>query len=180
VALWSEILRALPEARMLLKSASLDDRGVQDDYARLFALHGVARERVCFVGRSTYPEHLEMHRDIDIALDPYPYNGGATTLDALWMGIPVVTLRGERFVSRFGVSILSNIGLPHLIAESPQEYAAKAIALAGDVEHLTQLRGSLRERLSRSPLCDGAGFARDLEALYRRMWKAWCQSQSVA
>jgi predicted O-linked N-acetylglucosamine transferase (SPINDLY family) len=177
VACWAEILQAVPEARLLLKSASLDDQSVREENARLFTAHGIARDRIAFAGRSDYAAHLEHHNQVDIALDPFPYNGGATTLDALWMGVPVIALQGERFASRFGVSILTNAGLSDLIAESSRDYAEKAIALARDLVRLNRLRECLREQLRRSPLCDAAGLARDLETLYRGMWADWCGSR---
>jgi predicted O-linked N-acetylglucosamine transferase (SPINDLY family) len=102
-----------------------------------------------------------------------------TTLDALWMGVPVVSLAGDRFVGRMGVSILSAAGLPEMVAATPDEYVAKVVGLAGDPSRLAGLRASLRDRLARSPLCDGVAFARGLEAVYRQMWQTWCESIKV-
>jgi len=177
VALWGEILGALPDARMCLKYFGFDDPQVREQYAAMFARHGVAADRLTFLGRSPLGEHLATYDGVDVALDPFPYNGGITTLDALWMGAPVVSLAGSRFVGRMGLSILSNVGCPELVASSPDEYVRKAVELAGDPARLVELRASLRDRLAGSPLCDGPGFARGLEAAYRQMWGTWCETQ---
>ena len=111
----------------------------------------------------------------DIALDPFPYNGGVTTCDALWMGVPVVSLRGETSVARGGASILSNLVMAELIARSPQQYVSIATSLASDLPRLSALRRELRQRLADSPITDAARFAADIESAYVRMWESWCQ-----
>ncbi len=116
---------------------------------------------------------------IDVALDTFPYTGGTTTCDALWMGVPVITLAGDLAVSRSGVSILSNIGLTELIAKTPEEYVQMAIDLAGDASRLGQLRGTIRGRMQRSPLMDARGFTADVEAGYRKVWRGWCGQWGV-
>ena len=177
VALWAAILRALPAARICLKTAALDTPGVRERYAALFAAGGVAPERVTLDRGGDYADYLAGYGEIDIALDPFPYNGGATSVEALWMGVPLITLRGERFVGRMGASILTAAGLDEFIAESPDDYVAKAVALASDLPRLAALRAGMRQRLERSPVCDGARFARGLEATYRAMWREWCRTQ---
>ncbi|MGH6788046.1 MAG: tetratricopeptide repeat protein, partial [Novosphingobium sp.] len=140
-----------------------------------FAAHGVAPERLSLAGWIEPTEsHLAAYGAVDIALDPFPYNGTTTTLEALWMGVPVVTLAGARHSGRVGASLLTHAGLAELVADSPAAYIAIATALAGDLEKLAEYRQSLRELLGRSALMDAPGFARDLEAAYRRMWRAWC------
>ena len=119
--------------------------------------------------------YFEQFQQIDIALDPFPYPGGTTSCDGLWMGAPVVTLSGDTAVSRNGVSILSNIGLPELIARSTEEYVEIAIQVARDVTKLGELRSTLRARMLASPLMDARQFARDLESAYRSMWRQWCR-----
>jgi predicted O-linked N-acetylglucosamine transferase (SPINDLY family) len=111
---------------------------------------------------------------VDIALDPFPYNGTTTTCDVLWMGIPVVSLTGETSVSRSGYALLKSVGLEELVAHDVEEYTAIATALARDPERLDELRSGLRSRLEASPLRDEAGCTRDIEAAYRYMWRQWC------
>ena len=125
------------------------------------------------------PAHLAVYDRVDIALDPFPYNGTTTTCEALWMGVPVVTLRGDRHAGRVGASLLSQIGLTDLIADSVEEYVEIAVALAGDPGRLADLRRSLRPRLAASPLCDGRAFARKIEAAFRQMWQMWCEAPGV-
>ena len=117
---------------------------------------------------------------MDIVLDPFPYTGTTTTCESLWMGVPVVTLcRPDRTCSRVGASILTNLDLPDLVAGTSQEYVQKAVALARDPDEILFLRETLRERMSRSPLMDAAGFTKALEALYRQMWWKWCLSKTT-
>lgn len=174
IELWSRILRERPEAELRLKYFGFEDETVRAYFADLFAEHGVDPSRIVFLGRSSLADHLAAYGDVDVALDPFPYSGGITTLDALWMGVPVVSLAGRRFVGRMSASILTAVGLPELVAESPDDYVAKALALADSRERLAALRSGLREQMASSPLCDGPGFARALEASYREMWRAWC------
>jgi protein O-GlcNAc transferase len=119
-----------------------------------------------------------MYRGIDILLDTFPYNGHTTSFDALWMGVPVVSLAGSTAVSRGGLSILSNIGLPDLVASTPEQYVRIAAALAHDLPRLTNLRSTLRERMERSPLMDAPRFACNVESAYREMWRKWCMTIS--
>jgi predicted O-linked N-acetylglucosamine transferase (SPINDLY family) len=124
--------------------------------------------------------HLALYDRIDIALDPFPYNGTTTTCEALWMGVPVMTLRGDRHAGRVGASLLSQIGLPDLIANSVEEYVEIAVALVGNPNRLHDLRRSLRPRIAASPLCDGRAFARKIEAAFRTMWQHWCEAPTNA
>jgi predicted O-linked N-acetylglucosamine transferase (SPINDLY family) len=165
--LWCAILRALPGSRLAIHGVP---RGVtpEDVLPRLEA-RGIAPERVELVGRLAILEYFQAIARADIALDTWPYNGATTTLDTLWMGTPVVALRGERALSRGAYSIVTAAGLHELVARSPAEYVEKNVALARDAAARERLRGELRARLERSPVMDAAGFTRDLEALYRRM-----------
>jgi predicted O-linked N-acetylglucosamine transferase (SPINDLY family) len=124
-------------------------------------------------------EYQALRGKVDIALDPFPVNGGSTTCETLWMGVPVVTLSGDRFVARAGTSLLSTLGLTGCIAETHAEYVAIAQRLAGDPARLAALRASLRDRMRRSPLMDGARFTRNLEALYRQAWRDWCRPRQA-
>jgi predicted O-linked N-acetylglucosamine transferase (SPINDLY family)/ADP-heptose:LPS heptosyltransferase len=180
VALWARLLREVPSARMLLKASQFRDQGTRERCIAAFAAHDVAAERLeVRPPQPSLAAHLGQYARVDIALDPLVYNGTTTTCEALWMGVPVVTLRGNRHAARVGASILSSIGLEHLIARSPDEYAAIAAELAGDLTAVDSLRGSLRARMRKSPLTDGVGFARAVEAAYRSMWRDWCGARSA-
>ena len=178
VACWSRILRALPKARLILKNASLRDEATCRRYLDLFSREGIAPERLELLSwTASASGHLALYWRVDIALDPFPYNGTTTTCEALWMGVPVITLAGSRHAGRVGVSLLTQVGLEDLIAQSEADYLALAVRLAADPERLTRLRSGLRERVAASPLCDAAAFARDVEAAYRTMWRDWCARQ---
>ena len=143
----------------------------------MFAAHGISPERIELISiKLSFTEHLDMYNRIDIALDTFPYNGTTTTCEALWMGVPVVTLAGNTHASRVGMSLLSNIGLPELVAGTSEEYVSIAVNLAGDLKRLGELRGSLRDRMARSVLFDAKRFALDLENCYRTMWEQWCNT----
>jgi predicted O-linked N-acetylglucosamine transferase (SPINDLY family) len=119
-------------------------------------------------------EHMAIYHQIDVALDPFPYNGTTTTCEALWMGVPVVTLAGQSHAGRVGVSILNQIDLKECIAANQDEYLAIATRLAGNLDELAKLRNGLRERMMMSSLCDATGFTRMIEGAYREMWREWC------
>lgn len=175
VELWASILRAIPHSRLVLKNDSLGDEKTRDNYYALFADQGIARERVDFLGSlPSVREHLAVYGQIDIALDPFPYNGTTTTCEALWMGVPVITLAGRTHAGRVGVSLLSRVGLAECIAPDPQGYVDIATELASDIPRLTKLRASLRAIVASSSLCDAPAFARDVEVAYRHMWHTWC------
>jgi predicted O-linked N-acetylglucosamine transferase (SPINDLY family) len=135
---------------------------------------GIAAHRVQFVEWSSRQKYLELYHRLDIALDPFPYNGHTTSQDALWMGVPVVSLAGATPVSRAGLSILSNLGLPGLVAFSPDDFVTIAADLACDLTRLTELRRTLRPRMQASVLMDAPRFARQIEAAYRAIWRRWC------
>jgi tetratricopeptide (TPR) repeat protein len=175
IALWARLLREVPDARLLLKASQFKDRGTRERIAAAFAAAGIGGDRLSVLPpQAATAEHLAAYARVDVALDPLPYNGTATTCEALWMGVPVVTLRGERHAARVGASILSAVGLDHLIAPTPDAYVATAAGLARDRDGLAALRANLRERMRASPLTDGAGFARAVEGAYRTMWRDWC------
>ncbi len=171
LTLWSQVLKAVDGSRLLLRAAEGSHRGRT---LRLLQEQGIAPERVTFVGWQPRAEYLELYRQIDIGLDTVPYNGQTTTLDSFWMGVPVITLMGPTAVGRAGMSLLTNLGLPELIAGSPEQFVRIAKDLAGDPPRLGNLRSSLRERMQNSPLMDGPRFARHVEAAYRLMWRRWC------
>jgi protein O-GlcNAc transferase len=176
LTLWTEILSAVPSSRLFLHSPSGRRR---DEIARQLASAGIEGDRLHFSGRQTFAKYMETYAQIDIALDPFPYGGGITTLDALWMGVPVITLSGATAVGRGGRSILSNLGLTELIGLDPGQYAQIAIELASDRDRMLTLRSGLRARMLASPLLDAVGFARDVEAAYRMMWHKWCATAAT-
>jgi protein O-GlcNAc transferase len=169
--LWAEILRAVPRSRLIVHAHP----GSHIDSVRArFAKNNVAPDRVESLPQLHWSEYMQAYNRIDISLDPFPWGGGITTCDALWMGVPVVTLAGRTAVGRGGVSILSNIGLKELIARSPDQYVQIAVELANDVSRLADLRQTLRQKMHKSPLMDAPRFARNIEAAYRQMWRSWC------
>ena len=174
IACWSMLMHALPRAQLYLKYNSFEDDGVRQRYQSLFTTHGVDSARIRFAGSSPREQYLAAYQEVDITLDPFPFNGCTTTMESLWMGVPVVTLRGDRYVSHMGETILKNLGLPELVTDCEEDYITRVIALASDLPSLAELRGGLRDRLLNSPLCDGQGFTRGLEAAYHQMWETWC------
>ncbi|MES2584928.1 MAG: tetratricopeptide repeat protein [Pseudomonadota bacterium] len=178
---WAKILHAVPESRLLLKAAALADDSVCQQFTERFAQRGIDAARLEFRGTSSHHEMFAEYGHMDIALDPFPFNGGMTTLEALWMGVPVVTLEGNTVVSRQSYSALANIGLADELAfPNVDAYVAGAVALATDPTRLAALRSQIRPRMQASPLCQPEQFTRDLEALYRRMWQAWCKGEHLA
>ena len=169
ISYWSAILSAVPQSKMIIKSSPLSDRGTQDYVLELFEQHGIARERLKLLGWFHRNKHLGLYNQVDIALDTFPYNGTTTTCEGFWMGTPVITLAGNAHVSRVGVSLLSSIGLKELIAQSPEDYKQKAIALAGDRERLQDLQSGLRDSMKQSPLTDATLITRSLEAAYLKI-----------
>ncbi len=175
---WAAILRRLPDSRLLVRADMTDS--VRDYLIATLAGHGVPATRLELVNRLPHHEYLRLIDRVDIALDPFPFNGHTTTCDCLWQGVPVVTLSGTTYASRFGGSGLVTLGLEDLIAHTPEEYIEIAARLAGDRDRLAGLRAGLRPQMAASPLMDFAGFTRNLEAEYRRMWDAWCKSTGSA
>ena len=169
--LWAQVLRAVDRSRLVLLAAEGSHR--QETLA-LLEQEGIQADRVTFVARRPRPEYLNLYHDIDLGLDTFPYTGQTTSLDAIWLGVPVVTLVGQTAAARAGLSLLSNLGLPDLAASTPDEFVSGAVDLANDLPCLRELRATLRQRLQASPLMDAAGFARSVEAAYRTMWRRWC------
>ncbi len=175
---WAQILRAVPGSRLLMKAAALGEARVRERIRKLFASCGLEGSRLELRGR--VPElsgHLAVYGEVDIALDAFPYAGTTTTCEALWMGVPVITLVGRTHASRVGLSLLSAVGLAELAKASLPEYVAAAVSLAGEPDRLGELRAGLRERMGASPLTDGRRFVRRLEEAYRAMWRRWCEER---
>ena len=173
--LWATILRQMPAARLLLKNVGLGSAGVRNAVYKLFASRGIAAERLELLSQThTLLDHLTHYNRVDISLDTFPYHGTTTTCEALWMGVPTITLEGPNHVSRPGVSLLTNVGLADLIARTREEYVEKTIRLASDLARLATLRAGLRQQMLTSSVMDGPGFARAMEDGYRQVWRAWC------
>jgi len=173
--LWARVLGATPGSTLLLKGVGFEVPAVRERLQRAAAEAGIDPTRLTVLPITATPaEHLATYARVDIALDTSPYHGTTTTCEALWMGVPVVTLAGETHVSRVGVSLLSAVGLPEWIAASPDAYLALASGLARDRAALAAHRGSLRGRMLASALCDQPGFASRFEASLRSAWRDWC------
>ncbi len=173
---WSAVLQSVPHGRLLLKAPGLGDEGSRAWISNEFSVRGVAPGRLTLLPmEGTLQGHLARYHEIDIGLDPFPFNGTTTTLEALWMGVPIVALQGDRHAARVSASILGNLGLSELVADSTDAYVKCAQALAADERRVEGLRGTMRERIVRSPLCDRAGTVAALELAYRRMWECWCR-----
>jgi predicted O-linked N-acetylglucosamine transferase (SPINDLY family) len=169
--LWAQILRQVGDSRLVLLSARGGHRQWVVDVMKREGIHP---QRIEFVERAPRRGYLEYYQRLDIALDSFPYNGHTTSLDALWMGVPVVSRAGEGPLSRAGWSQLSNLGLPELVTFSEEEYIRVAVQLAADVPRLTELRATLRQRMEASVLMDAVHFTRQIEDAYRTMWWRWC------
>ncbi len=180
IHLWARILGALPESRLILQAKACADEETRKLFLARFEKYGIPRQRLELLPFLSFQEHLSVYHRVDIALDPFPWSGHTTSCHALWMGIPVVTLLGQTHAGRMVASALHQIGLSELIAQSPDEYIDKTIKLANDLPRLADLRRTMRERMLGSPLCDGAGFTRDLEAAYREMWRKYCDTHKAS
>ena len=172
-ALWAQILNRLPDSRLVV--AGVAQGRAADGLRRDLGAAGIGAARITIVPFLPVQDYLRWYDAVDIALDPTPYSGGTTTCDALWMGVPVLTVPGPRPASRSAASILATVGLPEWVASTPSDYVQRAIKFSGELELLSSLRVSLRERTRTSPLMDEVRFTRDLELAYREMWRRWCE-----
>ena len=177
VALWARVMLAVPDSRLFLKTKQLREASVRKNVVDRFAAHGIDAERLILKDLVPRAEYLAPYQQVDIALDPFPYPGITTSVEALWMGVPVLTLAGESFLSRQGVGLLMNAGLPEWIATDPNDYVARAVSHAGDLQRLASLRSGLREQVLASPIFDAPRFAHHFEAALRGMWQKWCDQQ---
>jgi predicted O-linked N-acetylglucosamine transferase (SPINDLY family) len=176
--LWARLLVRLPSARMLLKARSLSDPETAVHILNSFADRGIGEGRIALRSDElSVPAQLGLYHRVDIALDPFPYNGTTTTCEALWMGVPVVTVAGQTHVSRVSASLLTHLGRPEWIAHSEDEYIEKCASLVADLPRLADLRAGQRERMRLSPLCDAARFTAHLETAYREMWRSRCAAE---
>lgn len=169
--LWGKILSAVPNGRLML--GNVTDAGVRRRLVAMFLDAGIAEERLILLPQMSLDDYFKRHQQIDLALDPFPYNGGTTTLHSMWMGVPVITLSGEHTVSRVGATLLSRVGLSDFITQSDEAYLNQAVQLAGDLPRLDTIRQSLRERMTTTD-CDPVIVTRHLEEGFRQMWRKWC------
>jgi protein O-GlcNAc transferase len=176
IATWATILRRVPEARLVLKTHQLSDGETAERFRAAFADHAIDAHRLEMRGSSGHRAFMGEYGDIDIVLDPFPYSGGLTTCEALWMGVPTIALPGEFFAARHSASHMSNAGLADWVAGSVEAYVEMAVARAGDIQALAALRAGLREKVRRSPLCDAPRFGRNLGAALRHAWQEWCRA----
>jgi predicted O-linked N-acetylglucosamine transferase (SPINDLY family) len=178
IALWAELLRALPDAKMLLGAIATD----QDEQMLIdwFTAEGIDRGRLTFRRRSSIPVYLQQHFHVDICLDTFPYTGSTTVLNSLWMGVPTLTIAGSTLASRAGTTWMSHVGLEQFVVANKEEFVARGVALASDIPALAEIRTSLRERCAASaafrPDVVAAGVSRAL----RIMWQRWCAGESAA
>jgi protein O-GlcNAc transferase len=173
LTLWAQILEAVKGSRLLMLCP---EGSMRERVRAFFGARGIGEEGVELVGARPRWAYLELFHRIDLALDPFPFSGMTTTCDALWMGVPVLTMPGALPASRAGLSLLSNVGLSELVASSEEDYVRIAVELAGNIPRLAELRATLRARMQASPLMDAPRFARNVEAAYRSMWARWCRT----
>ncbi|OSM06933.1 tetratricopeptide repeat protein [Magnetofaba australis] len=175
--LWARILQRLPGARLLLKAKPLGDAPNRARFVEAFAKRGVEPERLLLEGGAPHADFLASYNRMDIALDPFPYSGGLTTIEALWMGVPVVALDAGRLAGRHSVAHLHAAGLPELVAAGPEAYVETALALAAEPDELKRMREQMRPALLHGPLSDHAGYTVILEQMMRRLWRDWCAAR---
>mgnify|MGYP001076071199 CR=1 FL=1 len=178
--LWSEVLKQVPGSRLLLKCPALTDAFVQRRVSDALQALGIGAERVDLLGHTrTRQDHLALYARVDIALDTFPYNGTTTTCEALWMGVPVVTLSGRHHAGRVGASLLKAVGHPEWIAATAENYVRTATGLAADLDALQAIRAVLRRDVAASKLCDATGFVRRIETAYRDIWRCWSELRPI-
>ena len=172
VNLWSKVLTSVPSSKLLLKNKDFDNPKIVENTISRFAKHNVNKNRLLLKGESpTRQELLEIYNEIDIALDPFPFQGNTTTCEAVWMGVPVLTLKGNRYLFHFGESINSNLGMPNWIAENHEDYIAKAIKFSSDLDNLSKIRMSLRRIGLQSPVFDAPRFTKYFGQMLWEMWE---------
>ena len=174
IKIWSSLLNDCPDASLLLKAPSLRDPSVIERFQHLFEREGVSRDRLHLEGPSELGQMMQRYGDIDIALDPTPYNGGTTTLQALWMGVPVISLEGHNFVSRMGSSFLHALDHAEWVARSEDDYRSIAVDMAQNIQQIRQNRFALRERMKSSSISDLSRYSLDFQQLIRRIWVDYC------
>lgn len=174
VAVWSRVLSAVPDSRLYVKATQLNEAQMREWFSERFRAHGIPAYRIILEGDSSRTEYLAAYQRVDMALDPFPFTGGTTSVEGLWMGVPLLTLTGASLLSRQGVGLLMNCDLPQWMAKDASDYVTRAVHHATDLHALASLRQSLRQRVLASPVFDTQRFAGHLEAAFRNMWRIWC------
>ena len=180
LTLWARVLNAIPQSRILFKTKELSSANCSTMVLQEFFSRGISGDRIILEGLSPRYEHMAAYNRVDIALDPFPFPGGTTSVEGLWMGVPFITRRGNSFLSHIGESIACNAGLSDWIAQDDDDYIAKAIEKSKDINGLSALRSHLRQQVMESPLFDASRFARHFEEALWGMWNKWVKSQSSA
>jgi predicted O-linked N-acetylglucosamine transferase (SPINDLY family) len=186
VGAWAAILKRVPGSRLILHHGGCAERSPVVYHALRsrvldgFQAHGVDAGRLTLIGFLETAEHFALYREVDLSPDPFPYNGTTAVCEGLWMGVPAVALSGETHAARVATSILTAVGLGHLVAQSVERYVDLAVSLARNVEELAALRSALRSRMTASPVMDGRGLAQAIEEAYRRIWRRWCADECAA
>jgi predicted O-linked N-acetylglucosamine transferase (SPINDLY family) len=176
---WAGLLRRLPNARLLLRSPQFSDGAPRDRVEQFFRTNGISPDRLQLMGRASHREFLATYHSIDLALDPFPYSGGLSTCEALYMGVPVLSLAGEIFAARHSASHLGNVGLSDWVVAHEADYIEKALSLASEPARLAELRSTLRERVLASPLCDAPRFGKNLGQALRMIWVNHCAKREA-
>ncbi len=179
IRLWARILREVPDSRLILKNRNFSVEDVRSHFLAAFTRESIEPGRIEMRGESPHAALLQEYADVDVALDTFPYNGGATTCDALLMGVPVVTLLGDRMISRQTASILSGVGLADCIADNAESYLRMAVEWSRRVSLLAELRGQIKQLFVDSPICNTSKFTADLERVYREIWGKWCVERNA-
>ncbi|MBF0443982.1 MAG: tetratricopeptide repeat protein [Magnetococcales bacterium] len=178
IKVWAEILKRVPDSRLLIKNKSMGCQSVKERYISMFNQESIDSTRLTLLPRTEETQdHFATYANGDVCLDPFPYNGATTTCEALWMGMPVIVLRGDRHSSRVGASILTQVGLDELIANDVEEYIEKAVVLANDPARLKKYRKKLRTRVKKSSICDSKEFSKNMGTAFRDIWKKWCAQE---
>lgn len=178
VALWSRVLLAVPHSQLYLKAKQLTESSIRDNVLQRFSVHGIGANRLMMEGQTSRADYLKAYQRVDIGLDPFPFPGGTTTVEALWMGVPVLTLSSDRFLSRQGVGLLMNAGLSEWIAADADDYVARAVSHASNSNQLALLRSTLRRDILASPIFNAPRFAEHFEYALRCMWRKWTSAQT--
>jgi len=180
LSLWSLVLKAIPDSHLLMKFSGGADKGMRDMFVSRLGELGISPNRIRVYGWKPPIEHLELYGQVDIVLDTYPFNGCITTLEGLWMGVPLISLVGtDSLLARSGLTILTRIGMESFAASTPEGFVSKATSLAQNLPALAKIRASLRQRMLASTLCDARGYAGYIEAAYRKMWARWCRGRNM-
>jgi protein O-GlcNAc transferase len=175
LALWRDVLFAVPGSKLKLKTPSCTDENCRQYFLDYFTDSGIDQRRLIFSGPSSLYDMMREYNEMDIALDTFPYNGGTTTFQALWMAVPVLTMAGTNFCGRMGASAMTRLGMQDWVAHSREDFIDRAIRLAADRETLVKTKKGLREKMRQSPLCDAQGFGIEMGRVFEEIWAEYCE-----